>query len=299
MVAPSNAPEDVALFCRLLNLEPGRRFVVQPAEEGAALQFPLPQPCTVGRLVEKHLDITRTPRRSFFELAALLSPDQREREKLAEFASAPGQEELYAYCHRPRRTTLEATSCSLAAAMKPTTSTSGASGRSLSPGASCPSSRPFPATRTRRFTSNTESSKTSRCFGIWCVAAPGSIWPGAPRRFPTPWPPPCAPRSSPKAPCRKARRPASWRRWSGPGASRPRPGPELGADGKRSCGRIFGYQFGPEHLSILLRIPGTNCSIFPLPRPIGSQGRQGPLPLPLPEASGSPGTRRLIRRSVD
>ncbi|XP_053229587.1 NADPH-dependent diflavin oxidoreductase 1 isoform X3 [Podarcis raffonei] len=107
MVAPSNAPEDVALFCRLLNLDPERRFVVQPAEEGAALPFPLPQPCTLGRLVEQHLDLARTPRRSFFELAAQLSPDAREREKLAEFASAPGQEELYAYCHRVRRTTLE------------------------------------------------------------------------------------------------------------------------------------------------------------------------------------------------
>nr|XP_028572080.1 NADPH-dependent diflavin oxidoreductase 1 [Podarcis muralis] len=108
MVAPSNAPEDVALFCRLLNLDPERRFVVRAAEEGAALPFPLPQPCTIRRLVENYLDIAAIPRRSFFELAAQLSPDEREREKLAEFASAPGQEELYAYCHRrPRRTTLE------------------------------------------------------------------------------------------------------------------------------------------------------------------------------------------------
>ncbi|XP_077778376.1 NADPH-dependent diflavin oxidoreductase 1-like isoform X1 [Podarcis muralis] len=107
LVAPSNAPEDVDLFCRLLNLDPERRFVVRPAEEGAALPFPLPQPCTIRRLVEKHLDIAAVPRRSFFELAAQLSPDEREREKLAQFASAPGQDELYAYCHRARRTTLE------------------------------------------------------------------------------------------------------------------------------------------------------------------------------------------------
>ncbi|XP_077778962.1 NADPH-dependent diflavin oxidoreductase 1 isoform X3 [Podarcis muralis] len=107
LVAPSNAPEDVDLFCRLLNLDPERRFVVRPAEEGAALPFPLPQPCTIRRLVENYLDITAVPRRSFFELAAQLSPDEREREKLAQFASAPGQDELYAYCHRARRTTLE------------------------------------------------------------------------------------------------------------------------------------------------------------------------------------------------
>nr|XP_034958286.1 NADPH-dependent diflavin oxidoreductase 1 isoform X2 [Zootoca vivipara] len=107
LIAPRNAPEDVELFCRLLNLDPRRRFLVEPAEQGTALPFPLPRPCSIGHLVENCLDIAGVPRRSFFELAAQLSPDEREREKLREFVSAPGQEELYAYCHRPRRTTLE------------------------------------------------------------------------------------------------------------------------------------------------------------------------------------------------
>ncbi|XP_032993957.1 NADPH-dependent diflavin oxidoreductase 1 [Lacerta agilis] len=107
MVAPRNAPDDVELFCRLLNLDPHRCFVAEPADEGAVLPLLLPQPCSVGYLVENYLDIASVPRRSFFELTAQLSPDEREQEKLREFASASGQEELYAYCNRPRRTTLE------------------------------------------------------------------------------------------------------------------------------------------------------------------------------------------------
>lgn len=47
------------------------------------------------------------PRRSFFELLASFSTNELEREKLQEFSSAQGQEELFSYCNRPRRTTLE------------------------------------------------------------------------------------------------------------------------------------------------------------------------------------------------
>lgn len=54
-----------------------------------------------------YLDIACIPRRSFFELLSWFSPNELEREKLQEFSSAQGQEDLYAYCNRPRRTTLE------------------------------------------------------------------------------------------------------------------------------------------------------------------------------------------------
>lgn len=47
------------------------------------------------------------PRRSFFQLLSYFSTNELEREKLQEFSSAQGQEELYSYCNRPRRTTLE------------------------------------------------------------------------------------------------------------------------------------------------------------------------------------------------
>lgn len=75
----------------------------------AGVPYPpgLPQHCTVWHLVSQYLDIASVPRRSFFELLACLSPHALEREKLLEFSSARGQEELWEYCNRPRRTILE------------------------------------------------------------------------------------------------------------------------------------------------------------------------------------------------
>uniref|UniRef100_A0A8C5HE80 NADPH-dependent diflavin oxidoreductase 1 n=1 Tax=Gouania willdenowi TaxID=441366 RepID=A0A8C5HE80_GOUWI len=67
----------------------------------------LPQPCTVRHLVETYLDISAVPRRSFFELLSTVATNELEREKLLEFSSAAGQDELHSYCNRPRRTALE------------------------------------------------------------------------------------------------------------------------------------------------------------------------------------------------
>ncbi|XP_005055399.1 PREDICTED: NADPH-dependent diflavin oxidoreductase 1 [Ficedula albicollis] len=108
MIQPQNCPEDVQQFCQLLRLEPHRHFVLEPTEPGTPLPPLLPQPCTIQYLVTHYLDISCVPRRSFFELLAFFSTDELEREKLQEFSSAQGQEELYSYCNRPRRTTLEA-----------------------------------------------------------------------------------------------------------------------------------------------------------------------------------------------
>ncbi|XP_053328317.1 NADPH-dependent diflavin oxidoreductase 1 isoform X2 [Spea bombifrons] len=107
MIQPQNSPKHVEQFCSLLRLDPDRRFVLEPREPDAPPPAHLPQPCTVRQLVADYLDICCVPRRSFFELLSHFSPDEQEREKLKEFSSASGQEELYAYCNRPRRTTLE------------------------------------------------------------------------------------------------------------------------------------------------------------------------------------------------
>uniref|UniRef100_K7FNZ0 NADPH-dependent diflavin oxidoreductase 1 n=1 Tax=Pelodiscus sinensis TaxID=13735 RepID=K7FNZ0_PELSI len=101
MIQPQNAPEDVQQFCQLLRLEPDRCFVLQPSEPGTPLPAHLPQPCTIQHLVACYLDISCVPRRSFFELLSWFSPDELEREKLQEFSSAQGQEELCSCCHRP------------------------------------------------------------------------------------------------------------------------------------------------------------------------------------------------------
>ncbi|KAM4876614.1 NADPH-dependent diflavin oxidoreductase 1 isoform 2-T2 [Thomomys bottae] len=107
LIQPSNSADDVQQFCQALGLDPNQYFVLQPREPGVPCPPELPQPCSVQHLVAHYLDIASVPRRSFFELLACLSPHGLEREKLLEFSSAQGQEELCEYCSRPRRTILE------------------------------------------------------------------------------------------------------------------------------------------------------------------------------------------------
>lgn len=107
LILPSNSEAHTKQFCQLLCLDPNQFFTLKPREPGVPYPPGLPQHCTVWHLVSQYLDIASVPRRSFFELLACLSPHALEREKLLEFSSARGQEELWEYCNRPRRTILE------------------------------------------------------------------------------------------------------------------------------------------------------------------------------------------------
>ncbi|KAF8312316.1 riboflavin synthase domain-like protein [Clavulina sp. PMI_390] len=71
------------------------------------LPLGLPQSATLRNLLTHYLDIKAVPRRSFFEFCCRFASDDRECEKLQEFCTTQGQEELYDYVQRPRRTTLE------------------------------------------------------------------------------------------------------------------------------------------------------------------------------------------------
>ena len=85
-------------------------IVIQPSllsTPPAPIPSQLPQPCTVRYLVENFLDIAAVPRRSFFEQLATFATNELELEKLTEFSSAQGQDELHGYCNRLRRTALE------------------------------------------------------------------------------------------------------------------------------------------------------------------------------------------------
>ncbi|KAM8802632.1 NADPH-dependent diflavin oxidoreductase 1 isoform 2-T2 [Rhynchonycteris naso] len=107
LIQPENTASHVQHFCRVVGLDPDHYFTLWPREPDVPCPERLPRPCSVRHLVSQYLDIASVPRRSFFELLACLSPHELEREKLLEFSSAAGQEALYEYCNRPRRTTLE------------------------------------------------------------------------------------------------------------------------------------------------------------------------------------------------
>jgi sulfite reductase alpha subunit-like flavoprotein len=62
---------------------------------------------TILELFRDYLHITRIPSRSFFEKLVWFADDERERERLLEFLQAGNMDDLYTYCHRPRRTSVE------------------------------------------------------------------------------------------------------------------------------------------------------------------------------------------------
>ncbi|XP_049637934.1 NADPH-dependent diflavin oxidoreductase 1 [Suncus etruscus] len=107
LIWPQNTEDNVQRCCEVLGLQPNQRFTLQPQEPGVLCPARLPQPCSVHHLLLRYLDISSVPRRSFFELLACFSRHELEREKLLEFISAQGQEEMHEYCSRPRRTILE------------------------------------------------------------------------------------------------------------------------------------------------------------------------------------------------
>lgn len=110
MICPQNSPSDVDNFIKLFKLDPNEKFILKKEDTSCSIQnayHHLPQPCTIKQLVRDYLDIHSVPKRSFFELLWKFSDDPIEAEKLQEFASTEGQQELYSYCYQPKRTILE------------------------------------------------------------------------------------------------------------------------------------------------------------------------------------------------
>lgn len=70
------------------------------------LARPLVHPVTLRSLLTWHLDLNSIPRRTFFKLASQFCTGN-EAERLAEFASTEGIDDLYNYANRPRRSVIE------------------------------------------------------------------------------------------------------------------------------------------------------------------------------------------------
>lgn len=109
-VYPENCEENIQIFLQLLNLDPKRRFKIAKKDPNYMVNYLydfIPDGTKVEDLVRYYLDIQSVPKRSFFEHLWPFSEDPLERDKLKEFASTEGQEELYDYCIRPKRSILE------------------------------------------------------------------------------------------------------------------------------------------------------------------------------------------------
>ncbi|XP_055848623.1 NADPH-dependent diflavin oxidoreductase 1 [Episyrphus balteatus] len=111
-VRPCNSDEKVDELFEILgehNLPFNKNTVVELKQNHEDLPVPLPyqHPVTLGLLAKYVWDLTSVPRQSAFGLLALNCKDELEKEKLEEFTTSEGLEEVIAYANRPRRSILE------------------------------------------------------------------------------------------------------------------------------------------------------------------------------------------------
>lgn len=111
-VRPHNSPEDVDRLFELFqehNMKLNKSTVVLVQEIDSEMPVPaiLRKPLPLERIAQQYWDLTAIPRARAFAVLARTCPNDLECEKLREFSSYEGQEELFSYANRPRRTILE------------------------------------------------------------------------------------------------------------------------------------------------------------------------------------------------
>lgn len=82
-------------------------FEIEHVYPDQSLPDHLPKVSTLRKIFTRYLDITAVPRRSFFSTLRHFASDELEIEKLDEFLSDEGADELYEYCQRVKRTIKE------------------------------------------------------------------------------------------------------------------------------------------------------------------------------------------------
>ncbi|XP_077544104.1 NADPH-dependent diflavin oxidoreductase 1 [Haemaphysalis longicornis] len=107
VVHPENCKEDVEEFFRLFGLDASMSFMVAPTQDNTPLPPVLAGEIELGECVRKYFDLTYIPKRSFFEVFWHFAKSDLEKQRLREFSTAAGQEDLVDYAIRPRRTVLE------------------------------------------------------------------------------------------------------------------------------------------------------------------------------------------------
>ncbi|CEG83510.1 hypothetical protein RMATCC62417_17416 [Rhizopus microsporus] len=106
VIMPQNLREEVDVFLDLMGWSEyaDQTIRITPNEEAV---LPWPEQLKFRDLFIHHLDIFGVPRRSFFEMLAYFTKDENLKERLREFSSPEGQEDMWNYSLRPRRTITE------------------------------------------------------------------------------------------------------------------------------------------------------------------------------------------------
>lgn len=109
-IRPKNSEEQVQKFFKVLsdndvNLDPDS--VIRVSEKEIKVPSVLQQDLKLKEIVEQYWDLNFKPRRSTIQTLAFISENELEKEKLIEFTTATGQEDLFSYVNRPRRNIVE------------------------------------------------------------------------------------------------------------------------------------------------------------------------------------------------
>ncbi|KAI0705984.1 riboflavin synthase domain-like protein [Cerioporus squamosus] len=109
VIHPEATPADVESFLACIGYAntADDPVEIQHVLQDQSLPDHLPTVTTIREIFTRYVDINAVPRRSFFALFKHFAEDDMEREKLEEFLTEEGADELYDYCQKPRRTIRE------------------------------------------------------------------------------------------------------------------------------------------------------------------------------------------------
>ncbi|KAI8915796.1 hypothetical protein EDD86DRAFT_196835 [Gorgonomyces haynaldii] len=107
VVYPKNDPEMVQRALDYFGWTEMADLPIQIEAKEVKINPRLLQCKSLRELLTDYLDLFGKPRRYFFWLLSYFCADERHAEKLLELSSTEGQDELYGYAHRVRRTTFE------------------------------------------------------------------------------------------------------------------------------------------------------------------------------------------------
>jgi sulfite reductase alpha subunit-like flavoprotein len=105
---PRNDPQKVDMVLKELRWDDIADKPIQFVPTGTEVaSVTYRRPISLRQLLERHLDVFGRPRRYFFRLLSFFATNEQHAEKLLEFSSAEGQNDLYAYAHKTKRTIFE------------------------------------------------------------------------------------------------------------------------------------------------------------------------------------------------
>jgi sulfite reductase alpha subunit-like flavoprotein len=111
MVQPKNSAENVNRLLKMFKLSGDDVIHLLTTDDKFPISLPprwmCANPCTVFECVRNLLDLQAIPQRYCLQLMAHFTTSELEKERLLEFCSPEGQQDLISYCHRPKRSTLE------------------------------------------------------------------------------------------------------------------------------------------------------------------------------------------------